>query len=349
MDNTLNASGFVIQPRLQFENLIDKILYQHFLDVANYQKSRNCERGQTIISINKLSLETGWPRGLIRGSVNRLVKLSYISITTLKQKKGTLVTITDYDLIQNIANYSKKNNQQDNQQDDQQGNQQDNQQERLEKSSESKVTGSEEISDNQQDDQQGNQQDNQQVNLTLTEYINSIININKTLKEYVADVSVKNKNLSSEEDIKTFVDFAERTNALPKGLPINILTTYFDCIRRTRRTCIISANILVNFIEKTNKYTVDQLHYALWTHCEKHSEKGEKYTLGILRNTDVHEAKRGLMKLNNKGVASIAGSRSYASAVGERPSSTSKEVERLEALAREKGLHGAIRDPNFDF
>ncbi|HZG23321.1 MAG TPA: hypothetical protein VEZ17_02015 [Chitinophagaceae bacterium] len=41
--------------------------------------------------------------------------------------------------------------------------------------------------------------------------------------------------------------------------------------------------------------------------------------------------------------------RRYPKAVGEVESGTSKEVERLEALAREKGLSGKIRDDDYDF
>lgn len=348
-EQRIKASGFVVQPRLKFQNIIDKFLYQHLIEDANYQDKEKCKRGQTIISINKLSEETGWNRGVIRGSINRLAKSSYISIITLKQKKGTLVTITDYDYLQNTSNYSKKINQQDDQQDNQQTKHENNQQRGIQKSCESKVEPSSDNSDNQQNEQQDNQQNDQRINLTLTEYINSIININKTLKEYIADAPVKNKNLSTTEEIETFVDFALRTNALPTGVSKKILISYFDCIRLTRQTCTISANILANLIDKMDKYSVDQLHYAMWKHCEQHEDKREQYTLGILRHTDMHDAKRGLMKLKNKGVAHYAKSSQYPAAVGESTSSTSKEVERLEAIARERGLYGQIRDVELDF
>lgn len=154
------------------------------------------------------------------------------------------------------------------------------------------------------------------------------------------------KNLKSTEDIESFVDL--KINALPSGVSRKILISYFDCIRMTRRTCMISENVLNNLVDKMSKYNPDQLNYAMWTHFDKHDDKSEKYTLGILRGTDVHEAKRGLMKLKNKGVATYAKPSEYPTAVGESTSSTSKEVERLEAIAREKGLLG-VRDINLDF
>lgn len=171
----------------------------------------------------------------------------------------------------------------------------------------------------------------------------------KKVKNVKKDIKKNNvaANLKSVEEIKVFVDL--KINDLPQGVSRKILISYFDCIRLTRRTCSVSSNILINLIDKMNKYSVDQLNYALWTHFEKHDDKKENYTLGILRGTDVHEAKRGLMKLKNKGVASFAKSSQYPTAVRETESSTSKETERLEAIARERGLHGTVRDVNVDF
>lgn len=293
MEKQIQASGFVILPRLRFKKLIDKMLYQHFMELANYQPSNNCERGQLIVSVLKLSEETGWSYGVIRGAIKRLSDSGYITSEPMKQNKGNLITILNYDEYQNLGSYSKKINKQDSKQ----INKQDNKQEdsaipcdtRSEEALKSEI--------NKRDNKPINKEDYK----TITAYINSINNINKTLKEYIAEAPVKNKNLSSTEDIEIFVDFALRTNALPSGISKKILVAYFDCIRLTRQTCTISANILVKFIEKIQKYSINQIHYALWKHCEQHDDKRESYTLGILRNTKEHEARRGLIKLKNKG------------------------------------------------
>lgn len=274
------------------------MLYQHFMELANYQPSNNCERGQLIVSILKLSEETGWSYGVIRGAIKRLTDSNYIQAEPFKQNKqnkGLLITVLNYDEYQNLGSYSKKINKQDNKH----INKQDNKQEdsaipcdtRSEEALKSEI--------NKQDNKPINKQDYK----TITAYINSINNINKTLKEYIAEAPVKNKNLSSTEDIEIFVDFALRTNALPVGISKKILVAYFDCIRLTRQTCTISANILVKFIEKIQKYSINQIHYALWKHIDHHDDKKETYTLGILRNTKEHEARRGLIKLKNKGGA----------------------------------------------
>ncbi|EIJ79160.1 putative prophage LambdaCh01, replication protein O [Bacillus methanolicus PB1] len=301
MEKQIQASGFVIQPRLQFKNIKDKMLYQLFLDLANFKDDNLCKRGQLITSSLKLSDETGWSRGEIRGSIKRLEDDGYIKSEPFKKNKGLIITIIGYDDFQKLGNYNPKNNQLDSQQDSQHENQPDNQQTESSNPCDSKeeCTLKEEI--NQQDSQQDNQQKNQLNNHTITAYINSINNINKTLKEYIVEAPVKNKNLSSTEEIETFVDFALRTNALPSGTSRKILIAYFDCIRLTRQTCTISANILVNFIEKIKKYSINQIHYALWKHIDQHDDKKESYTLGILRNTNEHEARRGLIKLKNKG------------------------------------------------
>jgi hypothetical protein len=120
------------------------------------------------------------------------------------------------------------------------------------------------------------------------------------------------EKIESEEDVKAFVDFALQNNLLPDQISKKIAIKYFDCIRLTRSSCKISENVLSNLVERMKKYTADQLNYAMWMHTDKHSEKKEQYTLGILRNTDVVEARRGLMKMKNitpkhKGVHYDAG------------------------------------------
>lgn len=128
----------------------------------------------------------------------------------------------------------------------------------------------------------------------------------KELKELKNDIKKTNvedskkspKNISSTEDVQSFVD--SRINELPSGVSRKILIKYFDCIRMTRSTCRISENILNNLVEKISKYSPDQINYALWLHFEQHDDKKENYTLGILRNTKEHEARRGLIKLKNR-------------------------------------------------
>lgn len=342
----LKASGFVIQPRLKFKHLRDQMIYQYLVSKANYRKESSLHIGQTKIILSEIEREVGWSRKMTSNSLKRLKELGYITYERMTQNRGILVEISMYEQFQDLENYSKKKQKKE-QGKEQEEEQQKAQEKKAEKPYDSKVKSLEENGKAQEKAQEKEQRKAQLISITA--FINSISNINKTLKEYIADAPVKNKNLSNTEEIETFVDFALRTNALPTGVSKKILISYFDCIRLTRQTCTISANILANLIDKMSKYGVDQLHYALWTHFEKHDDKPEKYTLGILRRTDVHEAKRGLMKLKNKGVANYAKPSQLPAAVGESTSSTSKEVERLEAIAREKGLLGTVRDVELDF
>lgn len=347
-ENKISTSGFMVQPRLQFRNNKDKMLYRFLFDEANYVPTESCEIGQHITSVTSLQEDTGWSYGVVRGILKRLEDDGYITVETRSQKRGIKVTITDYTYFQNLENYKKANKE--NNKPLTKRKQTINKEEKPENPCESKVKPLTENVINKEETKE-EQTDNKEIHNAITAFITSINNnnINKTLKEYISDAPVKNKNLSTADEIETFVDFALRTNSLPTGVSKKILISYFDCIRLTRQTCTISANILANLIDKMSKYSVDQLHYALWTHYEKHDDKPEKYTLGILRNTDIHEAKRGLMKLKNKGVATYAKHSSYPAAVGESTASTSKEVERLEAIARERGLYGQIRDVELDF
>jgi hypothetical protein len=301
MENEIQASGFVIQPRLQFRNRRDKMIYQLIMEEANYITSDRCEVGQTIVVLTKLSKELGWTRDLVKGSLDRLQKDGYINLKTQHQKKGILVTICNYRELQSLKHYKAieeaKNPHENPQEVPQEKPHEDDSSNAWESKGESMTQNG--------IPHENPQGDPHEIPHTITAFINSINNINKTLKEYIVDAPVKNKNLSSTEEIKTFVDFASQTNALPQGMNLKILVSYFDCIRLTRSTCTISANILVKFIEKIHKYSANQIHYAMWKHVEQHDDKKESYTLGILRNTNEHEARRGLMKLKNKGGGTI--------------------------------------------
>ncbi|MGG3572839.1 hypothetical protein ABES80_10190 [Bacillus gobiensis] len=297
MESGIQASGFVVQPRLRFKNRRDKMIYQLMIEEANYIASDRCEVGETIVVLSKLSEELGWTREMIKGSLDRLQKDGYINLQTQHQKKGILITICEYKELQSLKHYKALKEGENPHENTHEIPHENPHEDDSSNAWESKGEGVTQ-NGNPYEKPQGNPHE---IPHTITAFINSIININKTLKEYIVDAPVKNKNLSSIEDIKTFVDFASQTNALPQGINLKILVSYFDCIRLTRSTCMISANIVVKFIEKIYKYSANQIHYAMWKHVEQHDDKKESYTLGILRNTNEHEARRGLMKLKNKG------------------------------------------------
>ncbi len=313
MGSEVQASGFVVQPRLQFKSLRDQMIYQYLIAKVKYVEIGNINIGQTIIKLTELEKETAWSRRMIKFSLDRLVDQGYIQQKTLMQKRGVLITITSYEDLQKLDFY-KKSKQKNVQENEHPMNNQctSNEQENVQENESDKPYGSrgDDVSkiDNVQENEQvmNNQctsdvQENEQL-ISITAFITALnnSNINKTLKEYLESATVKSMNLTSTDDIEIFVDFALLTNAFPEGTSRKILIAYFDSIRMTRQTCNISAKLLANLIEKLGKYSVNQLNYVLWLHCEQHDDKKEQYTLGILRNTDEPKARRGLMKLKNK-------------------------------------------------
>jgi DNA-binding MarR family transcriptional regulator len=298
VEKQIQASGFVILPRLEFKSLRDQLIYQLLVVKASYNGNGNLNIGETVIVLSDLEKETGWSRKAIKNSLDRLKGMGLISFETLPQKRGILVTVLDYSQYQRLENYTKNKGKQ------AQEKAQEKEHEKEQGNNSENPCGSrgESMSEHFMEQEKEQEKAHRKAQLNnITAYINSINNINKTLKEYIAEANVKSKNLSSTVDIEIFVDFALRTNALPTGTSKKILVAYFDCIRLTRQTCTISANILVKFIEKIQKYSINQIHFALWKHVEQHDDKRESYTLGILRNTNEHEARRGLIKLKNKG------------------------------------------------
>ena len=303
----MKTAGFVIQPRLDFDNLRDKMLYQHFMESANYSESEHCNIGELITSITSLKNNTGWGYGVIRGILRRLEDQGLIKVQTRSQKRGIKITIIDYARLQSLKNYEKINKENDKPltKHEQTKNKEKNKEKNPKRPSTSPVKACHKKTNNKENDKpltNKKQTTNKENRNTITAFITSLnsINSNITLKDYLASSNAKSMNLSSDDDVKTFVDFALRTNALPSGVSSKVLTAYIDCIRLTRQTCTISANLLANLFERMSRYSVDQLNYALWIHVDQHDDKKEQYTLGILRNTNDPEARRGLIKLKNK-------------------------------------------------
>ncbi|MED5048886.1 hypothetical protein P9873_13455 [Bacillus siamensis] len=322
----MQGMGYVIQPRQQFANRREKILYMCLLEEAVFAPVGSLKTGEAMINVAELARDLSIDLKKMRYSLGKLETAGLIKTRRMKQNKATIITIVDYEKLQNIKNYGKK----------------------------ADSFPPVETGDSEQEQKKGEDMQDQGKFKNIPDYADHLmpqqISNEDTLKDALSAAELKNMNLASEKEIEKFADMVIKMGALPEGIKKGILVQYLDCIRLTRSHCKISAKLLANHIEKMSKYSVDQLHYAMWEHAEKYDDRKEAYTLGILRGTSDHKARQGLMKLMNRGGR---GNHEQFSnrpkAVGESQSTSSAEVERLEALAREKGLSGKIRDTHCDF
>jgi hypothetical protein len=157
---------------------------------------------------------------------------------------------------------------------------------------------------------------------------------------------------NGKKDINTTQEIKDLLAVFNEKIPgfVDLNKQYWDVIRETRKTGKISKNVIRNNMKKWERYDPVVIQYALMTHIQNHAGKREEYTIGIMRRTNEHEARRGLIKLKNKGGSLHGITQPSLSAVGENTSSTRAEAQRLEELARSKGLiDGALRDTEFDF
>jgi len=88
---------------------------------------------------------------------------------------------------------------------------------------------------------------------------------------------------------------------------IELNKKYWDVIRETRKSGEVSKSVIYKTMAKWKKYPPVVIEYALKSHILLHAGKREEYTIGIMRNTDEHEARRGLIKLRNKGGGGVGG------------------------------------------
>jgi len=122
-------------------------------------------------------------------------------------------------------------------------------------------------------------------------------------KNAIKNKNAKNNNKNYTPKIKDLLAYFSKK--IPNFIELN--KQYWDVIRETRATGKISESVIYNTMKKWQKYDPIVVHYALRTHIESHAGKREEYTIGIMRNTDEHEAKRGLIRLKNKGGGCVGG------------------------------------------
>lgn len=121
---------------------------------------------------------------------------------------------------------------------------------------------------------------------------------NRTEEKDVTKTKSVKENLCSIEDVDSFVEKHELSNLL--HVDKEILVKFIDCLRLYRKTARISAKIIQTEVEKWRKYPSSVIAYAMWIHTDKHEDKGEKYTLAIMRGTNEHKANQELIRLKNK-------------------------------------------------
>jgi DNA-binding transcriptional regulator GbsR (MarR family) len=277
-DIIMQASGFVILPRLSIKNLRDKFIFYYLLEQADWNT------GEAVLVLSQLEEQTGWSRKEISNSLSRLQKGGVITMETLRGKRGIKVKIANYSAYQNLSKYRKtaQANGKMAQADDSE-----------------KPCLSWDLFTNKSEVEQANSEMVQAKAQANGETVQLIyINNNKNSNINSSNNNKPNTSLVSEKDIETFVD--ENIDVLPSGVNRKLLIRYCDMLRLTRSTCKISRNILLQVFAKMKKYSANQINFAVWHHVEKHDDKREQYTLGILRNTSDDEAYRKLMRMLNR-------------------------------------------------
>lgn len=294
---SMETSGFVVLPRLSIKNVRDKLIFCYLIETANWNT------GEAKINVSELEREVGWSRKEISNSLSRLQKGGLIQTETLKGKRGVRVVIARYFEYQNLSNYKKMA------------------QANVEMA-QAKVQAHAEMGQasnienpcpawdshtNKSEVEQANGETAQALAQAREEkgqalFNNSIINSNSNSSinnKPNTSLTSEKKQLASEADVISFVD--ENIDVLPAGTNRKLLIRYCETIRLTRSTCKISQNVLLQVFAKMRKYSRNQINYAIWNHVEKHDDKREKYTLGILRNTSDAEAYRKIMLMLNRG------------------------------------------------
>ncbi|MCY7785312.1 winged helix-turn-helix domain-containing protein [Bacillus inaquosorum] len=85
-----------IMPRLNFETKRDRAIYNLFYSEAEVRNNQELEIGQLVVNVSQLARDVGMTLDKANYSINRLEELGYITVETLPQNKGKLITIVNY-------------------------------------------------------------------------------------------------------------------------------------------------------------------------------------------------------------------------------------------------------------
>ncbi|OIJ11345.1 hypothetical protein BKP37_15830 [Anaerobacillus alkalilacustris] len=296
MEKTLTPKGFLILPRYEIPNVMDKMIFTLLLEKANFIDSAQCIRGELIISTEKFAKETGWTYAQVRGALTRLSKLDLITKIAMPRKKGLRITICNYSYYQDLRNYkinaSILNNQENNDEGDTE-NMEENKHQVFDTSMKSIVTRPMNNDENKQVTiSKVNKKDNEKHN-TITKYLNEIIvhhlkdKKEKILSDFLELALSSDFIIQNDEQTSTFAEYIKQFNSPVAQLEQNKLNKYLNCIRKSRSSEKINLSKILIFFTDVEKYKMSDIDKAISIHIAHHCFKNEAYTKGILENIRV--------------------------------------------------------------
>lgn len=108
-------------------------------------------------------------------------------------------------------------------------------------------------------------------------------------KQVATNKNEKNEKNDKEETIIAEIKDLRRSYSSETQ---DLINQYWQVIKKTRKTNIVSYNIILKTMKQWEKYDSIVIHYALKKHIESYDDgdHNEKYTLGIIRNTSPEQA-----------------------------------------------------------
>lgn len=100
--------GYVVAPARVFKNRREKILYMCLLEEAAFAPFGSLKTGEALINVTELARDASIDVKKVRYSLKKLEDAGFIKTRRLKQNRGLIVTILNYEKLQNTKNYGKK-------------------------------------------------------------------------------------------------------------------------------------------------------------------------------------------------------------------------------------------------
>ncbi|WP_240377231.1 hypothetical protein [Bacillus piscicola] len=295
----LHPKDFTVQPCLSFDDVKDQLIY-HYLYI---QSAKSDEKGTILVSAHSLSKEVGWGYRIVRGIIKRLENQGYINVDSAKKGHGIRITINDFYTFEDTVDQESEGNVKM----IVKGNVNDNDSEKHWESKAPEYQGRRYVKEKVKEDVNEVCIKPDSMDTETSEEITpgdsgeemNLYQKPLTYKDVAAICKKKLPAVRSSTDSETFVEIIQNIDQVSE-INKRLLVRYIEVIRMTRATCKVTTNILIRLAERFSKYPLDVVHYALYKHVLDHEDKREEYTAGILRNTNVHEARRRLMKIKNR-------------------------------------------------
>ncbi len=100
--------GYAIVPKGAIRNRREKMIFMCLIEESAFAETGSLKAGEVLINVSEFARDASMDERKVRYSLKKLEEAGFIKTRRLKQNRGMIVTILNYEKLQNTRNYGKK-------------------------------------------------------------------------------------------------------------------------------------------------------------------------------------------------------------------------------------------------